>query len=216
MKSVTLICLALLLVSGCGSKDEPRKYSGKVFVDHMTVNGTGAAVPAAAFAATSTTPHPTLSPDGRGYEVALLSDATSSLSDLATTITTSYQGGDISISGHTHAMLQGSILNDTPDTVQGFWYCAMEFPGPNGPQLEGYWGDTITIGPGSAYPFQGGLYFESTATRQAAPGPMVWTTYFFDTTADPSAPQYDVMATLVYAQTHTARAIGTISFTVIP
>jgi hypothetical protein len=59
----------------------------------------------------------------------LFTAATTSLSDPTTNITTTYQGGDVSINADSTAELQGSIINDTPDTVQGFWYCAQMLPG---------------------------------------------------------------------------------------
>ncbi len=201
MKKFFLLLTLALIFTGCGKSSTDHVYSGKVLINSLNVSGT---------APTATAP------------ALMLSTALStSLSDtLDSTITTTFQGGDISISANATAWLEGSITNDTPNIVQGFWYCPMMLPGVIGQEPDGsvgYWGDTITIAPGNTYTFQGGITF-SGSTYHIVPGPLTWTVHFFDTTADPNAPTIGggILPMISYGSTTTPRAIGKILFNIIP
>ena len=187
-----LLMLALFFIAGCGKSDSnpAHVYSGKVFVDSMTLSGGPAA------AAKS-----------------LMTAATTSLSDLASTITTTYDVGTVSISAGDFIEMQGSIVNDTPDTVQGLALVVMPRIISSGTMTDYASGDQITLAPGESFAFYGGADI-GTDSFPFMPVPQVWTAYFFD---DPSAPTIwhdGVAAVLEYVDTHTPRAIGRLLFTV--
>ena len=209
---VTIMTTCVVILSGC-SNDQPapaKTYSGKVWIDCMSA-GTS-----------TTTAGQSVSAKSASLEGAsLVSAVTSSLSNPVSTITTTFQGSDISISLYGSADMQGAITNDTPDTIMGLWYFPLTMPIDGNPNfVEAYWGgDIITLQPGETFQFYGGVGLSETATWKAVPGPVIWTAYFFDTTGEANVPTVwhdGIDAVLAYGATHTPRAVGSVILNFVP
>lgn len=202
MKKFLVLLMFALLFTSCKGSTPAHVYSGKVWVDCMNVNS---------------------SQCNQVKAPALVSEVTSTMS-LSTTTTTTYEGGDLSISQQTTAYLQGSILNDTPDTIQGFWFCATVLSIQTGTTIStptpDVFGGAITLAPGASYTFNGGTRISGGTNPPPILGPITWTLYFFDTTNNPAPFTVGDSGwypdALVYQSTHTPRAVGVLNFNIIP
>jgi len=113
-----IITLMTAILFGCNSGGgssniSGKKYSGKVYVYYASLSSQsgGSAV--------------------AGVMVSAIT-STATLSDLVSTIVTTWPVGDISLTSTPSYgpsfLLTGTILNDTPDTITGFWYSVMPLP----------------------------------------------------------------------------------------
>lgn len=195
-------------------------YSGKVYVDCANLSSQCSQASTA----------PILRSDS--------TDTTTLPSDVITQTINTYDAGDISLATTTsyvpNFLLYGSIINDTPSDIKGFWYCAMPMPlqlNSDGTPIPsvfttdysiygiygGVWRDSVTIPAGSTINIGGGY----AGGYGVAPGSVVWVIKFFDTTSDPvSAPSITSSTFFQDAQAyeaiHTPRALGYVIFNIVP
>lgn len=115
MRRYTSIIMALLTaILGCTSGGGSSKtYSGKVYVNCASLSSQCGGSTTAGIMFSAITP-------------------TATLSDLASTIVTTWTEGDISLTSTQsyvpNFLLTGTVLNDTPNTITGFWYVVMPLP----------------------------------------------------------------------------------------